>query len=137
MALLQIAEPGEEASAPHRQRLAVGIDLGTTNSLVATVRDGSADVLPDDQGRRLLPSIVRYAPGGVEVGSAAQAAQVADPQNTIVSVKRMMGRGLADLADARRFPYRFVDAPGIVQISTRAGVKTPVEVSAEILGALR
>jgi molecular chaperone HscA len=136
MALLQIAEPGQ-APEPRRQRLAVGIDLGTTNSLVATVRDGSADVLPDAQGHRLLPSIVRYAPAGVEVGYDAQAAQISDPQNTIVSVKRMMGRALPDLADGRRFPYRFVDSPGIVQIATRAGVRTAVEISAEILGALR
>jgi len=136
MALLQIAEPGQ-APEPRRARLAVGIDLGTTNSLVATVRDGSADVLPDAHGRRLLPSIVRYAPEGVEVGYDAQSAQVSDPQNTIVSVKRMMGRALPDLADARRFPYRFVDSPGIVQIATRAGIRTPVEISAEILGALR
>src|SRR6476659_6430073 len=136
MALLQIAEPGE-APAPRRPRLAVGIDLGTTNSLVATVRDGRSDVLPDAQGRRLLPSIVRYAPQGVEVGYDAQAAQISDPQNTIVSVKRMMGRALPDLADARRFPYRFVDSPVSVQIATRAGVRTPVEISAEILGALR
>ncbi len=135
MALLQIAEPGQ-APEP-RRRLAVGIDLGTTNSLIATVRDGSADVLPDAQGRRLLPSIVRYAPEGVEVGYAAQTAQITDPQNTIVSVKRMMGRALSDLADARRFPYRFVDAPGVVQITTRAGIRTPVEISAEILRALR
>ena len=103
MALLQIAEPGQ-AREPRRPRLAVGIDLGTTNSLVATVRDGKADVLPDARGRRLLPSIVRYAPQGVEVGYDAQAAQISDPQNTIVSVKRMMGRALPDLADARRFP---------------------------------
>jgi molecular chaperone HscA len=136
MALLQIAEPGQ-APELRRPRLAAGIDLGTTNSLVATVRDGSADVLPDAQGRRLLTSIVRYAPEGVEVGYAAQAAQIADPHNTIISVKRMMGRALPDLADARRFPYRFVDAPGIVQIATRAGIRTPVEISAEILGALR
>ena len=136
MALLQIAEPGQ-APEPRRPRLAVGIDLGTTNSLVATVRDGSADVLSDAQGRRLLPSIVRYAPKSVEVGYAAQSAQITDPQNTIVSVKRMMGRALPDLADARRFPYRFVDAPGIVHIATRAGIRTPVEISAEILGALR
>ena len=135
MALLRIAEPGQ-APEP-RRRLAVGIDLGTTNSLIATVRDGNADVLPDAQGRRLLPSIVRYAPEGVEVGYAAQTAQITDPQNTIVSVKRMMGRALSDLADARRFPYRFVDAPGVVQITTRAGIRTPVEVSAEILRALR
>ncbi|MGH8714081.1 MAG: Hsp70 family protein, partial [Casimicrobiaceae bacterium] len=137
MALLQIAEPGEQPPAPRQRRLAVGIDLGTTNSLVATVGDRAVEVLPDDRGRPLLPSIVRYAPGGVEVGWPAQQVQVADPQNTIVSVKRMMGRGLADLADAQRFPYRFVDAPGTVQIATRAGVKTPVEVSAEILTTLR
>ncbi|HEX4522878.1 MAG TPA: Fe-S protein assembly chaperone HscA [Casimicrobiaceae bacterium] len=136
MALLQIAEPGQ-APEPHRPRLAVGIDLGTTNSLVATVRGGSADVLPDAHGRRLLPSVVRYAPEGVQVGHDAQAAQISDPQNTIVSVKRMMGRALPDLADARRFPYRFVDSPGIVQIATRAGIRTAVEISAEILGALR
>ena len=136
MALLQIAEPGQPPE-PRRPRLAIGIDLGTTNSLVATVRDGRADVLPDAQGRRLLPSVVRYAPQGIEVGYEAQAAQISDPQNTIVSVKRMMGRALPDLADARRFPYRFIDSPGTVQIATRAGVRTPVEISAEILGALR
>lgn len=136
MALLQIAEPGQ-APESHRPRLAVGIDLGTTNSLVATVRDGVADVLPDAQGRRLLPSIVRFAPDGIEVGYAAQASQITDPQNTIVSVKRMMGRALPDLADARRFPYRFVDVPGVVQIATRAGVRTSVEISSEILRALR
>ncbi len=136
MALLQIAEPGQPTE-PRRPRLAVGIDLGTTNSLVATVRDGRADVLPDELGRRLLPSVVRYAPQGIEVGYEAQAAQISDPQNTIVSVKRMMGRALPDLADARHFPYRFVDSPGTVQIATRAGVRTPVEISAEILGALR
>jgi len=136
MALLQIAEPGE-APAPHGRRRAVGIDLGTTNSLVATVRNGIPCVLPDASGRLLLPSIVRYAPDGVEVGDAAEIAQAHDAQNTIVSVKRLMGRGLADLADARRFPYRFVDGPGMVQIETRAGIKTPVEVSAEILRALR
>src|SRR5690242_15351057 len=131
MALLQIAEPGE-APAPHAHRRAVGIDLGTTNSLVATVRNGSAEVLPDAEGRLLLPSIVRYAPDGVEVGHAAQDAQVSDAANTIVSVKRMMGRALSDLADAQRFPYRFVDAPGVIQIATRAGVRTPIEISAEI-----
>ena len=136
MALLQIAEPGE-APAPHGHRRAVGIDLGTTNSLVATVRNGIPCVLPDAAGRSLLPSIVRYAPAGVEVGYEAEVAQAHDAQNSIVSVKRLMGRGLADLADARRFPYRFVDGKGMVQIETRAGVKTPVEVSAEILRALR
>src|SRR6266511_1334291 len=136
MALLQIAEP-ESAPAPHQNRLAVGIDLGTTNSLVATVRHGIPVVLPDAEGRPLLPSIVRYADRGVEVGYAAQEALVVDPQNTIVSIKRLMGRGLADLSDARRFPYRFIDAPGMVQVETRSGIRTPVEVSAEILHTLR
>jgi len=136
MALLQIAEPGQ-SRAPHEHRLAVGIDLGTTNSLVATVRSAVATVLADAQGRPLLPSIVRYADRGVEVGYPAQDALVVDPQNTIVSVKRLMGRGLADLSDARRFPYRFIDAPGMVQLETRSGIRTPVEVSAEILRMLR
>ncbi len=136
MALLQIAEP-ESAPAPHQNRLAVGIDLGTTNSLVATVRHGIPVVLPDAEGRPLLPSIVRYADRGVAVGYPAQEALVVDPQNTIVSVKRLMGRGLTDLSDARRFPYRFIDAPGMVQIETRSGIRTPVEVSAEILRTLR
>ena len=136
MALLQIAEP-DAPPAPHQHRLAVGIDLGTTNSLVATVRHGIPVVLPDAEGRPLLPSIVRYADRGVEVGYPAQDAMVVDPQNTIVSVKRLMGRGLADLSDARRFPYRFIDAPGMVQIETRSGTRTPVEVSAEILRMLR
>jgi len=136
MSLLQIAEPGE-SPAPHTHRLAIGIDLGTTNSLVASVRSGVPMVLPDGEGRALLPSIVRYAPEGVLVGHAAEGAQARDARNTIVSVKRFMGRGHGDLADARRFPYRFVDAPGMVQIETRAGVKTPVEISAAILNALR
>jgi molecular chaperone HscA len=136
MALLQIAEP-DQAPAPHARKLAVGIDLGTTNSLVATVRGGTPAVLPDAEGRPLLPSIVHFGADGVDVGYAAADALVEDPQNTIVSVKRLMGRGLADLADARRFPYRFVEAPGMVRIDTRAGVRTPVEVSAEILRTLR
>jgi molecular chaperone HscA len=136
MALLQISEPGE-SPAPHARKRAVGIDLGTTNSLVATMRHGLAVVLPDEEGRPLVPSIVRYAEHGIETGYAAMEQQARDPQNTIVSVKRMMGRGLADLADARRFPYRFVDAPGMVRIGTRAGVKSPVEVSADLLRALR
>ena len=136
MALFQISEP-DEAPAPHTRRRAVGIDLGTTNSLVATVRHGLAVVLPDEEGRPLVPSIVRYAEKGVETGYAAMAHQSDDAQNTIVSAKRLMGRGLTDLADARRFPYRFVDAPGMVKITTRSGVKTPVEISAEILRALR
>jgi len=137
MALLQISEPGQ-SSAPHQHRLAVGIDLGTTNSLVATVRSGVAAVLPDEQGRALLPSIVRYLPGGrTEVGYAAQARQAEDPKNTIASAKRFMGRGLKDVAHAEHMAYDFADAPGMVQLRTAAGVKSPVEVSAEILKVLR
>src|SRR5687767_12351729 len=136
MALLQISEPGQ-SPAPHQQRLAVGIDLGTTNSLVATVRSGVATVLPDSQGRPLLPSIVRFAKDKVEVGYPAQARQADDPRNTIVSVKRFMGRGLKDVAHIESAPYDFVDAPGMVQLRTVAGVKSPVEVSAEILKVLR
>src|SRR6266480_1530104 len=136
MALLQIAEPGE-APAPHQHRRAVGIDLGTTNSLVATVRSGIPVVLPDEHGRPLLPSVVRYGDDAVSVGYPAQDAQAHDPQNTIVSVKRLMGRALSDLSDVRRFPYHYIDLPGMVQIETRAGRKSPVEISAEILKALR
>src|ERR687896_2087771 len=137
MALLQISEPGM-SPAPHEQRLAVGIDLGTTNSLVATVRSGTPTVLPDALGRPLLPSIVRYAADGkVEVGYPAQAKQATDPKNTVVSVKRFMGRGLKDVAHIENAPYDFVDAPGMVQIRTAAGVKSPVEISAEILKVLK
>jgi molecular chaperone HscA len=137
MALLQISEPGMSPE-PHEGRLAVGIDLGTTNSLVATVRSGMPVVLPDSHGRPLLPSIVRYLPGGrVEVGYAAQARQADDPKNTIVSVKRYMGRGIKDVAHIESTPYDFVDAPGMLQIRTAAGVKSPVEVSSEILKVLR
>ena len=135
MALLHISEPDEPGRREHR--LAVGIDLGTTNSLVATVRNRIPVVLPDESGHPLLPSIVRYGEQGVDVGRPAQAMQARDPRNTVVSVKRMMGRGLADLPDARRFPYRFIDEPGMVKLTTRAGVKSPVEISAEILYALR
>ncbi|MFO1312031.1 MAG: Fe-S protein assembly chaperone HscA [Burkholderiales bacterium] len=136
MALLQISEPGE-APPPHQRKRAIGIDLGTTNSLVATVRHGLAVVLPDSEGRPLVPSIVRYGEEGVTTGYDAMARQSSDPQNTIVSVKRLMGRGLSDLDDDRRFPYRFVDTPGMVRIATRSGVKSPVEISSEILKALR
>ena len=137
MALFQISEPGESPE-PHQQRLAVGIDLGTTNSLVATVRSGAATVLPDAQGRSLLPSIVRYLPDGkVEVGYAAQVQQAEDPKNCIASVKRYMGRGLKDVAHAENAPYDFADAPGMVQLRTVAGVKSPVEISSEILKTLR
>src|SRR6202521_962136 len=136
MALLQIAEPGE-APAPRQHRRAGGIDLGTTNSLVATVRSGIPVVLPDQEGRPLLPSVVRYGDDIVSVGYRAQDAQAHDPQNTIVSVKRLMGRALSDLSDVRRFPYHYTDVPGMVQIETRAGRKSPVEISAEILKTLR
>jgi molecular chaperone HscA len=137
MALLQISEPGM-SSAPHEHRLAVGIDLGTTNSLVATVRSGAAAVLTDAQGRPLLPSIVRYLNNGkTEVGYPAQARQADDPKNTIVSVKRFMGRGVKDVDHLQNAPYDFVDAPGMLQLKTVAGVKSPVEVSAEILKVLR
>ncbi len=137
MALLQIAEPGESA-APHQQKLAVGIDLGTTNSLVATVRSGLAVVLSDELGRPLLPSVVRYrADAEPEVGYGAQAAQVLDPRNVIASAKRFMGRGLADIAHRESLAYDFEDAPGMVRLNTVAGSKSPVEVSADILRSLR
>jgi len=137
MALLQISEPGM-STAPHQHRLAVGIDLGTTNSLVATVRSGLSVVLDDEAGHSLLPSVVRYhADCSVDVGYAALSAQNLDPHNTIVSVKRFMGRGLVDIEDISSLPYRFVDAPGMLQLKTVAGVKSPVEVSAEILKVLR
>jgi molecular chaperone HscA len=137
MALLQISEPGQSPD-PHTRRVAVGIDLGTTNSLVAAVRHGVAECLPDAQGRAILPSAVRYlAAGRRQIGHEALAAQADDPQDTIVSVKRLMGRALQDVSDASRLGYRFVDRPGMVAIDTRDGVKSPVEVSAEILASLR
>jgi molecular chaperone HscA len=137
MALLQLSEPGM-SDAPHEQRLVVGIDLGTTNSLVATVRSSVAEVLDDAQGRPLLPSVVRYlADGSIAVGADAQAEQAADPRNAIVSVKRFMGRGVHDVEHVENLPYDFVDAPGMLRIRTVAGVKSPVEVSSEILKALR
>src|SRR3954467_542099 len=137
MALLQISEPGM-STAPHQHRLAVGIDLGTTNSLVATVRNSIPEVLTDERGRALLPSIVRYLPdGNANIGYKAQAAQTTDPKNTVVSVKRFMGRGLKDIAYVENMPYDFVDAPGMVQLKTVAGVKSPVEISAQILATLR
>ncbi|MFP4904899.1 Fe-S protein assembly chaperone HscA, partial [Paraburkholderia sp. BR14261] len=137
MALLQISEPGM-APAPHQRRLAVGIDLGTTNSLVAAVRSGVPDVLPDEDGHVLLPSVVRYlVNGGRRIGRTAKAQAATDPRNTIVSVKRFMGRGKSEVEGAANAPYDFVDAPGMVQIQTIDGVKSPVEVSAEILATLR
>jgi molecular chaperone HscA len=137
MALLQISEPGQ-APDPHQRRVAVGIDLGTTHSLVAAVRHGVADCLPDTQGRVILPSAVRYLEGGRRaIGFDALAAQSDDPENTVVSVKRFMGRKLADIHGTAKLPYRFVDQPGMVALATREGDKSPVEVSAEILASLR
>jgi molecular chaperone HscA len=137
MALLQISEPGDSPE-PHQRKLAVGIDLGTTHSLAATVRSGAAEVIGDAEGRPLLPSIVRYFPDGrVDVGYGARAAQAEDPANTIVSVKRFMGRGVADVAKYGALPYHFKDAPGMVSIETAAGPRSPVQVSAEILKVLR
>ena len=137
MALLQISEPGQ-APDPHQRRIAVGIDLGTTHSLVASVRNSVAECLPDAQGQVILPSAVRYLENdGRQIGSDALLAQAEDPQNTLVSVKRFMGRGLKDIANADKLPYQFVDKPGMLAIQTRAGEKSPVEVSAEILATLR
>ena len=137
MALLQLSEPGQTPD-PHTRRIAVGIDLGTTHSLVAAVRHGVAECLPDAQGRPILPSVVRYTEGGGrQIGFDAREAQAIDPENTLASVKRFMGRRLVDVKGHDKLPYRFVDQPGMLGIATRAGVKTPVEVSAEILATLR
>ena len=166
MALLQISEPGHSPD-PHQRRIAVGIDLGTTHSLVAAVRNGVAECLPDAQGRATLPSVVRYLDNNTrQIGYEAQAAEAQDPENTIASVKRFMGRGLLDIEGADRLPYRFGRAAigsvpdkdatllasgksstvapakspspsGMVSLLTRAGEKSPVEISAEILATLR
>jgi molecular chaperone HscA len=137
MALLQISEPGQ-SSDPHQRRIAVGIDLGTTHSLVAAVRHGVAECLPDSQGRVLLPSVVRYlGEGKRQIGFEARAAQAEDAANTLVSVKRFMGRKLGDIEGREKLPYEFVDQPGMVALQTRQGLKSPVEVSAEILATLR
>jgi molecular chaperone HscA len=137
MALLQISEPGQSLN-PHERRIAVGIDLGTTHSLVASVRHGVAECLPDEQGRVILPSVVRYQEGASrQIGFDAQAALAQDPENTIASVKRFMGRGLKDVAFPEKLPYRFVDHPGMLGLQTVQGEKSPVEVSADILATLR
>nr|MBO2509368.1 Fe-S protein assembly chaperone HscA [Gammaproteobacteria bacterium] len=138
MALLQIAEPGQSPK-PHQRRLAVGIDLGTTNSLVAAVRSGLAEPLPDAEGRVILPSAVRYHADRVEVGQAAKAAAASDPLNTVLSVKRLMGRGIEDVSHlGEHLPYRFVEGESHMPfIQTVQGPKSPVEVSAEILRVLR
>jgi molecular chaperone HscA len=137
MALLQISEPGQSPN-PHERRIAIGIDLGTTHSLVASIRNGVAECLPDAQGRAILPSVVRYLDAERrQIGFEALSNQTTDPGNTIASVKRLMGRGIKDLVQADKLPYALVDAPGMVQVRTIAGIKSPVEVSAEILATLR
>ncbi len=137
MALLQISEPGQSPD-PHARRIAVGIDLGTTHSLVASVRSGVAECLPDAQGRVILPSVVRYIDAvRRQVGFDALNEQVNDPVNTISSVKRLMGRGIADIGSRVQLPYELIDKPGMVTLQTVAGEKSPVEVSAEILATLR
>jgi molecular chaperone HscA len=139
MALLQISEPGQ-STAPHEHRLAVGIDLGTTNSLVATVRSGIPDTLPDEQGRHLLPSVVHYRRGlDPEVGEVALDAATDDPLNTISSVKRLMGRGVEDVKRlGNLLPYEFsTGASAMPRINTAAGERSPVEISADILRALK
>ncbi|AZR60547.1 Fe-S protein assembly chaperone HscA [Eikenella corrodens] len=136
MALLQIAEPGLSA-APHQHRLAVGIDLGTTNSLVATVKSGHAACLPDEEGRFLLPSVVRYgADGQIITGQAALQSQTADPANTVSSAKRLIGRKLEDI-DTSHLPYRFGQSDQLIDLQTRQGAKTPIDVSADILRTLK
>lgn len=137
MALLQISEPGQSPN-PHERRIAVGIDLGTTHSLVAAVRNGAAECLPDADGRVILPSVVRYLDAQRrDIGFAALEHQASDPGNTIASVKRLMGRGIKDIAHPEKLPYALLDAPGMVRVRTIAGEKSPVEVSAEILATLR
>ena len=137
MALLQISEPGQ-APNPHERRIAVGIDLGTTHSLVASVRNSVAECLPNDKGQVMLPSVVRYLEdGGRQIGFDALANRHLDPTNTVVSVKRFMGRGLNDIKNLNDIPLCLIDKPGMLTIQTRAGEKSPVEVSAEILATLR
>ena len=137
MALLQISEPGQSPN-PHERRIAVGIDLGTTHSLVAAVRSGVAECLPDDKGRVLLPSVVRYLDAGKrQIGFEALAAVASDAQNTIASVKRFMGRSLKDVKNAGKLPYQFIDHKGMLGLQTAAGEKSPLEVSGDILATLR
>ena len=136
MALLQIAEPNMSA-APHQHRLAAGIDLGTTNSLVASVKSGSAVCLADEDGNTSLPSVVRYLGNGeTMVGKEALAAQKTDPQNTVSSAKRLIGRTLSEI-DAAHLPYRFGQSEKIIELHTKNGIKTPIDVSADILASLK
>jgi molecular chaperone HscA len=137
MALLQISEPGQSRN-PHQRRIAIGIDLGTTNSLVASMKNALPEVLLSEGGQAFLPSVVRYLPSGKTLaGYEALAQAVIDPKNTIISVKRFMGRSLADIGNQKSLPYDFIDTPGMLQLQTVAGIKSPVEVSAEILARLR
>ena len=137
MALLQISEPGQSLD-PHQRQVAIGIDLGTTNSLVATVKDALPQVLLSPEDKALMPSVVRYLSGGrTQAGYQALEHAVEDPKNTIVSVKRFMGRGIKDIAHVESMPYDFIDEPGMLKLRTVAGDKSPVEVSAEILARLR
>jgi molecular chaperone HscA len=137
MALLQISEPGQ-APDPHQRRIAIGIDLGTTHSLVAAVRNGVAECLPDDAGRVILPSVVRYLENDRrQIGFDALAARAQDPANTITSVKRLMGRGVKDIVHREAMPYRLTDESGMVRVRTIDGDKSPVEISADILATLR
>ena len=141
MALLQISEPNASPD-PHTRRIGIGIDLGTTHSLIAAVRNGVAECLPDDEGRAILPSVVRYLPENKrQIGYVAGAESAQDATNTIASVKRLMGRGLNDIQGADKLPYKLIakskDSPGMVKIDTLHGPKSPVEVSAEILATLR
>ncbi|MDM0020420.1 Fe-S protein assembly chaperone HscA [Variovorax saccharolyticus] len=137
MALLQISEPGQ-APDPHQRRIAVGIDLGTTHSLVAAVRNGVAECLPDAEGRVLLPSAVRYLDAERrQIGHDALAARTVDPSNVVTSVKRLMGRGLSDIANRDAMAYHLTGDDGMVKVQTAAGEKSPIEVSAEILATLR
>jgi len=142
MALLQISEPGQTPN-PHERRIAVGIDLGTTHSLVAAVKSGVAECLPDEQGRVILPSVVRYlSPQNGEskrqIGFEALQHIATDSVNTIASVKRLMGRGLNDITNREKLPYKFdASQSGMVSVITAGGVKSPVEISADILATLR
>ncbi|PWS54360.1 Fe-S protein assembly chaperone HscA [Pseudoalteromonas sp. meg-B1] len=137
MALLQIAEPGQSA-APHEHKLAIGIDLGTTNSLVATVQSGEARTITDESGEAMLPSVVRYQAGGITVGADAMQAATLDPVNTLISVKRFLGKTQAEIEQSYgQLPYQFCDDNGALAITTEAGKISPVKASSHILGALK
>jgi len=137
MALLQIAEPGQSA-APHEHKLAIGIDLGTTNSLVATVQSGEARTITDESGEAMLPSVVRYQAGGITVGNDAMQAATLDPVNTLISVKRFLGKTQTEIEQSYgQLPYQFCDDDGALAIETAAGKISPVKASSHILNALK